>query len=475
MDYRIPFPVKVLVVDMDPTALDVLTSYLLKNNYLVCPCSSMQGMLQRLKNEKDFDLIICDADLPGLDVSKFLAYVATVMNLRVIMMSVNGSESKVIQMVDGICSFYYPKPIEENQARYLWQYAIGKQNQQQQQPKLVTEEQHGHEFVHAGPSPSSSSKRKRNDRELSSNEEIPYAESSSKREKRLWNDELHSKFCEAIQQLGGIDEATPKLIEKAMNIPGLTRQHISSHLQKYRLKLKAGKEATKKKHNHFERVLSSEMIQIQPQPQRAFQQEENRNAYSISENILSVTKIGLDGRPCSTTTTTMPMQQNSMNQRILYPYSSQMAPCNVWSDASPSYTKDDCPRLQLPTADNVSSDQPSCPVVQLPPAAYEAEAVTLDEIFSDDSATAGNRVNDSDVGEMIKELLNDPSDDENAVAAAASTQLVEQNTTMQMEVQQNSMNQSMYPYSSDILSDLPDHLVEEEACQKLMKELYKLL
>ncbi|XP_051118122.1 two-component response regulator ARR11-like [Andrographis paniculata] len=379
---------------MDPTALDVLTSYLLKYNYLVCPCSSMQGMLQRLKNEKDFDLIICDADLPGLDVSKFLAYVAIVMNVRVIMMSDNGSESKVIQMVDGNSAFYYPKPIQENEARYLWQYVIGKQQQQQQQPKLVTEEQHGHEFVHAGPS--SSSKRKRSDRELSSYEQ---GEASPKKERVLWNDELHDKFCEVIQQLGGIDEATPKLIEKAMNTPWLTRQHISSHLQKYRLKLKAGKEVIRNKHNHFERVLSLEMIQPQPRP--AFRPEEKRNVYSISENILSVTKIGLDGRPCSTTTTTIPMQQNSMNQRILYPYSSQMAPCNVWSDASPSYTKHDCPRLQLPsdspsnvqrnnlTENNANTNynvwdqqptaEPSCPRLQVQPAV--AKTLELDENF----------------------------------------------------------------------------------------------
>ncbi|XP_051118124.1 two-component response regulator ARR14-like [Andrographis paniculata] len=414
---------------MDLTALNALSNYLLKYDYSVNMCSSMEGMLNWLEKEKDFDLIICDADLPGLNVSNFLAYAATVMNLRVIMMSVNGSESKVIQMVDGICSFYYPKPIEENQARYLWQYAIGKQNQnqQQQQPKLVTEEQHGHEFVHAGPSPPSSSKRKRNDIELSSNEEIPYAESSSKREKRLWNDELHSKFCEAIQQLGGIDEATPKLIEKAMNIPGLTRQHISSHLQKYRLKLKAGKEAIKKKHNHFERVLSSEMIQIEPQPQRAFQQEENRNAYSISsiaEQTLSVMKIGVNGGPCSTITSTIPLQQNSTYQSILHPYSSsQMAPCHVWWDASPSYTKDDCTQLQvqLPTADSsnvqkninyASLDQPSCPM-QLPLAAYQGEAVTLDDFLDDDSPIIDS--------EVFEKLLNDLWGDQNAVAAAANS------------------------------------------------------
>ncbi|KAF3438907.1 hypothetical protein FNV43_RR17182 [Rhamnella rubrinervis] len=56
-----------------------------------------------------------------------------------------------------------------------------------------------------------------------------------RKQRRCWSPELHRRFVDALQQLGGSHAATPKQIRELMQVEGLTNDEVKSHLQKYRL------------------------------------------------------------------------------------------------------------------------------------------------------------------------------------------------------------------------------------------------
>ena len=69
---------------------------------------------------------------------------------------------------------------------------------------------------------------------------------SMKRPRLVWTPELHRRFVEAVQQLG-LKNAVPKSIMQLMNVEGLSRENVASHLQKYRMYLKRTADAVRRR------------------------------------------------------------------------------------------------------------------------------------------------------------------------------------------------------------------------------------
>ncbi|KAL0390242.1 UNVERIFIED_CONTAM: Transcription factor LUX [Sesamum calycinum] len=58
-----------------------------------------------------------------------------------------------------------------------------------------------------------------------------------KRPRLVWTPQLHKRFVDVVAHLG-LKNAVPKTIMQLMNVEGLTRENVASHLQKYRLYVK---------------------------------------------------------------------------------------------------------------------------------------------------------------------------------------------------------------------------------------------
>ncbi|KAH6772358.1 hypothetical protein C2S51_010762 [Perilla frutescens var. frutescens] len=242
-----PAGLRVLAVDDDPTCLKLLETLLRKCQYNVTTTSQARNALKMLRDNKDrFDLVISDVHMPDMDGFKLLEQVGLEMDLPVIMLSANSDPKLVMKGVThGACD-YLVKPVRIEELRNIWQHVIRRKKCDSNQNRSSDEVQahqasgEGHGSPLAGNTDQSGKfnrKRKDDDDESEDNGNECEDNGSQKKPRVVWSIELHRKFVGAVNQLG-IEKAVPKRILDMMNVEGLTRENVASHLQKYRLYLK---------------------------------------------------------------------------------------------------------------------------------------------------------------------------------------------------------------------------------------------
>ncbi|XVF67629.1 hypothetical protein PTKIN_Ptkin10aG0136700 [Pterospermum kingtungense] len=88
---------------------------------------------------------------------------------------------------------------------------------------------------------------------------------TARKQRRCWSPDLHRRFVNALQQLGGSQVATPKQIRELMLVDGLTNDEVKSHLQKYRLHTRRPPSSTTTSANQSVVVLGSGLWMSQDQ------------------------------------------------------------------------------------------------------------------------------------------------------------------------------------------------------------------
>ncbi|KAJ9139929.1 hypothetical protein P3X46_030621 [Hevea brasiliensis] len=203
----------------------------------------------RVKNGA-FDLVVTDLYMPGMTGLELQKQVNEEFKIPVIIMSSDDKESVILKSLDSGAAFYMVKPVNPEDLKSVWRYAVASKIGQgvvndQEIGSAEGETPSNDKLILCGFLNSSSSvngergqkmkmgrKRARNKDEAEEDALAP-----PKKAKVVWTNTLHNRFLQAVSHLG-LEKAVPKKILELMNVPGLTRGNVASHLQKYRMFLK---------------------------------------------------------------------------------------------------------------------------------------------------------------------------------------------------------------------------------------------
>ncbi|MFS7929445.1 putative response regulator and transcription factor RR-A-type family [Helianthus anomalus] len=224
---------RVLAFDDNPTCLKLLGGLLRKCQYqgYYNNNQAITALNMLKENMNIFDLIISDVYMPDMDGYKLLERVGLEMDLPVIMLSGNGDRNLVMKgITHGACD-YLVKPVHLEELRNIWQHVIRRKVESKSQSKS----KHNHEKSDQGNEGGDQNEKlnqKRKDEEEDDEENGNENDDPTTKKKpwTVWSIGLHRKFVAAINQLG-IEKDVPKRILDLMNVDGLARENVASHLQ----------------------------------------------------------------------------------------------------------------------------------------------------------------------------------------------------------------------------------------------------
>lgn len=195
-----PRAITVMVVDYDKNCLEATVKELQCFYAIVMGCNKAIDALSMLRKfNHGVDIILVDAEMPEMDGFRFLEIIGLEMSIPVILMSVQGENAKVLKAVTHGAVDYFIKPLRNEELKNIWQHVY---------------------------------------RKLVMDKVEQSAGKTGKKPRMIWTPELHQRFVDAVNELG-VEEAVPKKIKQLMGVPFLKREHIASHLQKYRLYLRS--------------------------------------------------------------------------------------------------------------------------------------------------------------------------------------------------------------------------------------------
>ncbi|KAJ6372406.1 hypothetical protein OIU76_026825 [Salix suchowensis] len=206
-----PADMRVLAIDANVVCLKYLVAILQKCQYRVTSTTLAAEALKILReNKNDYHIVITDVKRLDMDGFKLLEIIGLEMDLPVIMVSAEDSRSSIMKGIRHGARDYLLKPVRIQEMQNIWQHVIRK--------RLSDSSDKSSSFIE----------------EMIEQESVPSIEPEE--------EVTRAKEKEII----GVH---PKRIREMMNVEGLSRENIASHLQKYRNMLKKHKDKMNQKDN----------------------------------------------------------------------------------------------------------------------------------------------------------------------------------------------------------------------------------
>ncbi|GMI99577.1 hypothetical protein HRI_003627000 [Hibiscus trionum] len=237
--------ITILVVDDDSTSLAIISAMLREFRYEVTSVKNPMAALSVLRaNPGNIDLVVTDLHMPEMNGIELQRQIKREFKLPVIIMSSDDSESVMLESLSGGAVFFIVKPVQPDGLKNVWQYAVSAKKGK----TTVIKEIEGDSATATGrrlPSANNErdggergSKRKAPGKDKDGKDEDNNLKpKKARRAKVVWTNTLHNQFLDALRHIG-LEKAVPKTILEHMNVRGLTRENVASHLQKYRIFLK---------------------------------------------------------------------------------------------------------------------------------------------------------------------------------------------------------------------------------------------
>ncbi|XP_062227690.1 two-component response regulator ORR24-like isoform X2 [Phragmites australis] len=229
-----PAGMRVLAVDDDRVSLKLIEKQLRTCKYNVATALDAETALEMLRESKDadqFDLVISDVHMPGMDDFKLLELVGLEMDIPVIMLSGNDEKETMMKGIKhGACN-YLVKPVLLEQIRNLWVHVVKKSTPDPRNCISCGNDDAGQRLQLGNPEGEKdgakrtrkySRKNKKDGYGTEENRENTYS-SAQKKQRIQWSSQLHRKFGEVVDQIG-MDRAVPNKILEMMKVDGLSRE-----------------------------------------------------------------------------------------------------------------------------------------------------------------------------------------------------------------------------------------------------------